>query len=733
MSKESLIIFFTVLQTAAMATEVLPQATDSKTRIVKFADSDLIKHPIGMTFTNDGKLLVIESQTHFRPKEYNGPESDQIIWIRDTNADGKADTRSVFYGSGLAATMNIAVHPKTGAIYVATRNGVMRLWDRDNDGVAESDSVETVVHFEFERKFLDNGYGCAGLCFDEDGNLIFGIGGLLGAAYSLKDQDGTTYSDQGEGGNIWKCTEDGHQLKLFSTGFWNPFGLCYSPAGQVFCTDNDPSSRPPSRLHHVIDGGDYGYQYRYGKSGKHPFISWDGELPGAMPMLSGTGDAPCDVLYHKGNLIVASWSDHRIEVYPLKWDKTHYKTEGKTLVKGGIDFRPVGFAYTGSGDLYVSDWVKGDYQLHGHGAIWRMENWEPEESPEAKITPYTGQPDPEDPWTFAKMIKGDIAPSGMSSERKQIFDLLHARFHNKPDGDRQIRVALSKYQPSETLRLLAMKWIADKKLKGYESDIEAEIKNPASTRMFHAAITAKARVSDQGTMDEDLQKMVIGELNSPSPTARRAAFLLLDERGKLPIAQLKEVYKNGDDEMRAGVALTLKDHEDPVAARAFAREIILNDLTPKVSAFASLADQESVFARLRDPLEQAEFVFHKNCAKCHCVNGFGKMGGLDLSSIGVRGKDHILKSIYEPSADIAPQFETWKVLMDDGKEHVGFVTGEMAGIHFYSDAAGNKFTIDTAKMVERTHLPVSLMPAGLNTQIGEKDFEVLLAWLTQLK
>jgi hypothetical protein len=70
--------------------------------------------------------------------------------------------------------------------------------------------------------------------------------------------------------------------------------------------------------------------------------------------------------------------------------------------------------------------------------------------------------------------------------------------------------------------------------------------------------------------------------------------------------------------------------------------------------------------------------------------------------------------------------------MADGKEHVGFVIGEQAGIHFYSDAAGNKFTINTTNMVERQHLPVSLMPAGLSEQIGD-DFEHLLNWLAQLK
>ncbi|MDF1811968.1 MAG: hypothetical protein P1V20_07130 [Verrucomicrobiales bacterium] len=713
--------------------EDLPRAVDSNTKIVKFAGSDMIKHPIGMTFTKGGKLLVIESHTHFRPKTYNGPESDQIIWIRDTDNDGKADKRSVFFGSNLKATMNIAVHPQSGAIYAATKTGIVRIWDRDDDGVADPGSEEKVIFFEFDSKYLDNGYGCAGLAFDNDGNLLFGIGGLLGAPYTLQDGDGTSYSNQGEGGNIWKCTADGHGLKNFATGFWNPFGLCYTPEGHAFVTDNDPSSRPPSRLHHVIDGGDYGYQFRYGSSGKHPFISWDGELPGTLPMLSGTGDAPCDVIYHQGNLIVGSWSDHRVEVYPLKWDKTHFTTSGKTMVKGGVDFRPVGFAVNDAGELYMSDWVKGDYQLHGHGAIWKLENWQPAESPVDPVINPADDIDAENPWTFSRMISGEVPEAPMSAERKQVYDLLSARFHKKEEGLQLLRDALNSEGSSETLRMLALKWISDEKLPGFDSEIEKEIRNPSSAEIFEAAITVKARLGGQGTMDKDLQKLVLEELDSDSPLARRAAFLILDERGKVELPKLREIYKNGDDYMRSGVALTLQEHEDKEGARAFAKEIIENDPSEKVRSFASLTNPDVAVVEPNDPLEHGEYLFHKNCAKCHCVGGFGKKGGLDLTSIGVRGKEHIIRSVHEPSLEIAPQYETWKVRMADGKEHVGFVLGEKAGMHYYSDAAGDRFTINTTNMVEREHLPYSLMPPMLNKQIGEDKFDHLVTWLTQLK
>ena len=40
------------------------------------------------------------------------------------------------------------------------------------------------------------------------------------------------------------------------------------------------------RLLHVVEGGDYGYRFRNGRKGTHPFTSWNGELPGTLPMVA---------------------------------------------------------------------------------------------------------------------------------------------------------------------------------------------------------------------------------------------------------------------------------------------------------------------------------------------------------------------------------------------------------------------------------------------------------------
>ena len=707
-----------------------PAAPNPKTGVSLFAGKELIKHPTGICFTKGGKLLVVESHTHFRPEGYEGPEHDQIVWLEDADGDGAADRRSVFLDDSLTATMDIAVHPESGAIYIATRNEILRVWDRDDDGQADPGSVERkIVFLETEGNYPHN--GCSGLCFDENGDLIFGIGENLGAAYTLSGSDGSNHSDQGEGGNIWHCSRDGEKLRRYATGFWNPFGVCSAPGGHLFATDNDPSSRPPSRLHYVVEGGDYGYQYRYGRGGHHPFVSWNGELPGTLPMLHGTGEAPCDVIFHRGSLLVASWSDHRVELYPLTWEKTHFSTDQKRLVWGGLDFRPVAMAVAPDGSLYISDWVKRDYKLHGHGAVWRLQNWEPE--PSDFTSSWPAQPDPTDPWVFTKMITNWESGDALKERDRAILELLTARYHGTSNGPNLLRAALAPGQGDEILRLLALKWIADKQLKDFREAVNREMEQCRSPRLYHAAVTARARLDGEKVMENDLGKKFLETLRTGSDRVKKAAFALLRDREKVAIAQLQTLYRQGDEETRLGIALSLPAHSDLDGARKLADEMVKSDPSERVRAFASLSDSAAEVVRPKNAKDRGRFIFHQACAQCHSALGFGKRGGPDLSQIGVRGKEHIIRAIQDPSAEVAPQFAGWKVTMSGGEEHVGFLLGEKGGSHFYSDAGGREFTIDSREMVSREQLSVSLMPPMLDKTMSPSDFADLVGWLESLR
>jgi putative membrane-bound dehydrogenase-like protein len=352
-----------------------PHSSDARLIVERFAVAPDIVHPVSIACDARGRLLVIESHTHFRPPNYKGPVHDRIRLLEDTDGDGKADRFTTFF-EGTKATMDIAVHPD-GSVYLATRNEVLRLRDTKGDGNA--DRKERIVFLDTRGNYPHN--GLSGLAFDSRGDLYFGMGENSGEDYKLVGSDGSTITGGGEGGNIFWCTADGKKLRRLATGFWNPFGVCLDIFGRIFAVDNDPDAMPPCRMLHVVEGGDYGYQYRYGRSGRHPFQCWNGQLPGTLPMAAGTGEAPCEIVSYEsdglpsdylGSLLVASWADHRIERYVVKERGASVVAERQPFVQGGQDFRPVGIAIAPDGSLYVSDWVLSDYNLHNRGAIWHI-------------------------------------------------------------------------------------------------------------------------------------------------------------------------------------------------------------------------------------------------------------------------------------------------------------------------------------------------------------------------
>jgi putative membrane-bound dehydrogenase-like protein len=322
--------------------------------------------PVSCRFDKAGRLLVVESHTHFPPTDYAGPKTDRIFLFDDPDGDGRLDRQRLFYEGG-RATMGLEVLAD-GSVVVATRDSVVRL--RDSDGDDRVDQTEVLLRLETTANYPHNGLG--GLALGPDGYLYVGQGENLGEPYRLIGTDGTSQSGAGEGGNVFRCLPDGTQLERFATGFWNPFGLHFDPEGRLWAVCNDPDARPPCRLMHVVPHSDFGFQFRFGRAGTHPLLGWNGEQPGTLPMAAGTGEAPCAVVSHGGGLWVSAWGDNRIERYSLTPRGASWEGHMEVIAQGNADFRPVDFAVAKDGSLYFTDWVDRSYPVHGRGRLWRL-------------------------------------------------------------------------------------------------------------------------------------------------------------------------------------------------------------------------------------------------------------------------------------------------------------------------------------------------------------------------
>jgi putative membrane-bound dehydrogenase-like protein len=352
-----------------------PHPVDPRLVLELVAREPDIVTPTGLAVDEQGRIWVIENHTHQRPPSYKGPESDRIRVFDDFDPAGKP-RRIRTFADGFRNSMGLGLGDN-GDVFLATRSDVWLLHDTAGKGTADVRKV--IVRLESKGDYPHN--GLSGFAFDALGNVYFGLGENLGADYKLVGSDGTTFSGGGEGGSIYRCRHDGTGLVRIATGFWNPFGLAVDAFGRLFAVDNDPDSRGPCRLLHIVQGGDYGYRYRNGRKGLHPFTAWDGELPGTLPMVAGTSEAPCSIYPcettglpadYRGSLLVTSWGDHLIERFTLRPQGASFRSEAKPIVRGGDDFRPVAIAPAPDGSLYFSDWVDKSYPVHGKGRIWRL-------------------------------------------------------------------------------------------------------------------------------------------------------------------------------------------------------------------------------------------------------------------------------------------------------------------------------------------------------------------------
>ena len=83
------------LLTSTLVAQDKPKVNDDSLQVDLVASEPLIQQPIGMTFDKAGRLLVIESHTHFRPKNWTGPEHDQIVWLQDHNGNDRQEQDDV--------------------------------------------------------------------------------------------------------------------------------------------------------------------------------------------------------------------------------------------------------------------------------------------------------------------------------------------------------------------------------------------------------------------------------------------------------------------------------------------------------------------------------------------------------------------------------------------------------------------------------------------------------------
>jgi putative heme-binding domain-containing protein len=436
---------------------------------------------------------------------------------------------------------------------------------------------------------------------------------------------------------VFRCTADGKKLEQIARGFWNPFGTCVDPWGRIFAVDNDPGSSPPCRLLHVVPGGDYGYQYQHGRRGIHPFLAWDGELIGTLPMVHGTGEAPCEVIHfnspmfpnkYRGELLSTSWGDHRIERYRLKRRGASVTATMEPLVQGDDSFRPVGLAMAPDGSLFVSDWGSSSYNLNHKGRLWRISCRTDEKPKPLKQPTYiardikrlqelrepTGKDDL--PMLLSRaqhndrfvqsaalyglrhhvdaLLKMDLKdlPTG-----KRVAALYALKKSRRPEGIQRIPALLANPQPA--VRFEAARWIADHQLKQFRPAIETALrKGNYDYRLFRAYLATLDALDERKNPDRVNEEFALPLLKNADTLDNLRAHVLRYLPGghkALTSGQLTAWLKSKEKTLQHEAVWKMRHLTDEATVKTM-RGIALDenrDLPLRLAAVAAMGLSES--------------------------------------------------------------------------------------------------------------------------------------------
>ena len=592
--------------------------------------------PTGVDVDEQGRIWVVASHTHFPPDDYSGPKFDEIL-IFD---QGK---RSVFYNH-THHTMDLELGPD-GWVYLAERSRVLRIKDRDGDG--EADLVEDLITLKTEADYPHN--GLAGLTWDLNGDLIFCLGENYSKPWTMTSTDQKQLQGSSEGG-VFRIKPDGTGLKRIARGLWNPFGISVRKNGEFFAVDNDPGERPPCRLLQIVQDGDYGFQRIYGSEAHHPFVCWNGELRGTLPMVHPVGEAPCGMVSFRQGLLSPSWGDHHVCFYHLKQNGAGYTAKPVYLVRGSRYFRPACITdnpYEKNGSVhtwYLTDWVDGRYNVHGYGRLWKLEidtekaDWigpsdiEPpnekmqlshqirsskKEFPLDQLLDYSLDQDPylaqaalssltklATNWTTT-----DFETQSVEKQVQFVLALKNSYIQSPDSIDQKKWIPFLLSQNNHVIKQETLRWISDAQLIEYFDDVNKILDQPDLVyELFEAAIATWNTLDGKPESGLRNEKLLLEQIQNPhsSPKIRTYALRLLPAQIKvakvekqlaqvnfpkgLTLKLLEELIQVGDLELSLEAVRTLSGN--PALGEKILSSIAMNHDQPvpvRAEAIAGLA------------------------------------------------------------------------------------------------------------------------------------------------
>ena len=193
-----------------------------------FAAEPAVRQPIALTMDARGRMWVAENYTYAEaPRTLADDLRDRIICLEDSDHDGRADRRFVFWDQGRELT---SVEVGFGGVWALCPPKLLFLPDRDGDDRPDGEPVVMLDGFDLVPANHHN--FANGLKWGPDG-WLYGRNGIthvgrVGTPITPPEQRVVV------GPGMWRFHPVTHQFEMVAHGTTNPWGHDWDEHGELF-------------------------------------------------------------------------------------------------------------------------------------------------------------------------------------------------------------------------------------------------------------------------------------------------------------------------------------------------------------------------------------------------------------------------------------------------------------------------------------------------------------------
>src|SRR5262249_61135967 len=132
---------------------------------------------------------------------------------------------------------------------------------------------------------------------------------------------------------------------------------------------------------------------------------------------------------------------------------------------------------------------------------------------------------------------------------------------------------------------------------------------------------------------------------------------------------------------------------------------------------------------LKGDATRGKALFAKTCFVCHRLEGIGHEVGPDLAGLANKSAAYLLQEILDPNRNVDSRYLEYVVLTKNGRTFNGLLATETATSITLRGQEGKEQVLLRSDIEEMSSSGKSLMPEGLEKDVGKQDMADLLAYL----